>query len=121
MFVSAPYRWYVFAVFRPSTARVCRVWASCFAFEGRPSWIMQTRPWDIGYCSSAFGAGDWGCLRSGHTLRDCHLFAELSNSLKEEKQREAKRARGTAQPPAPNTEEQYPLPHGRVCMIQEGR
>src|ERR1041385_9015113 len=58
MFVSAPYRWYVSAVFRLSAARVCSVWASCFAFEGRPSWIMQTRPWDVGYCSSVFGAGD---------------------------------------------------------------
>ena len=36
-------------------------------------------------------------------------------------QREAKRARGTARSPAPNAEEQYPMSHGRVCMIQEGR
>ena len=63
----------------------------------------------------------WGRLRSSHTLGDCRLFTELSNSLKEEKQREDKRTRRTAQSLAPSTEKQYPTSHGRVCMIQEGR
>src|ERR1041385_2731847 len=46
-----------------SAASACKVYASCFAFEGLPSWIMQIRPWDAGYCSSALGAGDCVLLR----------------------------------------------------------
>ena len=33
----------------------------------------------------------WGRQRASHTLGDCRMFTELSNNLKEEKQREAKR------------------------------
>ena len=36
---------------------------------------------------------NWGYIRLGHTLGDCRLFNELADSLKEEKQREAKRTR----------------------------
>src|SRR3954466_3569218 len=50
-------------------------------------------------------------IRSSHTLGDCRLFNELADSLKEEKQREAKRARQTEQSPT----------QGQVYTIQEGR
>ena len=63
----------------------------------------------------------WGCIRSGHTLGDCRMFNELSNSLKEEKQREAKRTRRAEQSPTPSPERRYNSPQGQVCMIQEGR
>src|SRR4051812_1456753 len=74
-----------------------------------------------GPCTIHCFEDEWGRLRASHTLRDCHMFTELSNNLKEEKQREAKRTRRTAQSPTPNSEEQYPTSHGRVCVIQEGR
>src|SRR3954466_12181521 len=40
---------------------------------------------------------NWGHIRSSHTLGDCRLFNELANSLKEEKQQEAKHTRRTEQ------------------------
>src|SRR4051812_8039512 len=51
-----------------------------------------------GPCTIHCFEDDWGCLRAGHTLRSFCFFTKLSNRLKEEKQRKAKRARKTAQP-----------------------
>src|SRR3954469_25101363 len=64
---------------------------------------------------------DWGRVRAGHTLGDCRLFNELVDNLKEEKQREAKRARRLEQSPNPRLERRYYSPQGQVYMIQEGR
>src|SRR3954466_11216249 len=52
----------------------------------------------------------WGRIRLGHTLGDCRLFNKLSNSLKEEKQREAKHTRQAEQSPPPSTERRYNSP-----------
>ena len=72
-----------------------------------------------GACTIHCFEDDEGRLRASHTLRNCRLFTEIANRLKEEKERRAKRTRSA--PPAPNTEERYPPSHGWVCMIQEGR
>src|SRR3954469_1989427 len=63
---------------------------------------------------------DWGYIRSGHTLGDCRLFNELADSLKEEKQREAKPTRRAEQSPTSSPERRYNSPQGQVYMIQEG-
>ena len=63
----------------------------------------------------------WGRQRASHTLGDCRLFTELSNSLKEEKQRKAKRTRRAMRSRTPSTDEQNDAPYGRVCMIQKGK
>src|SRR3954464_6734870 len=58
---------------------------------------------------------------SGITVVITVLDLRVLHNLKEEKQREAKRTRRSAQSPTPSTERQYPTSHGRICMIQEGR
>jgi hypothetical protein len=74
-----------------------------------------------GPCTIHCFEDDWGRVRSGHTLGDCRLFNELADSLKEEKQREAKRARQLEQSPNSRLERRYYSPQGQVYMIQEGR
>src|SRR3954468_21687475 len=74
-----------------------------------------------GPCTIHCFEDDWGRIRSSHTLRSYRLFTELSDGIKKEKQRKAKRDRETAEPPVHNSKEQYPPSHRRVCMIQEGR
>src|SRR3954467_8513773 len=60
-----------------------------------------------GPCTIHCFEDDRGRIRSGHTLGDCRLFNELADSLKEEKQREAKRARRPEQPPNSSPERSY--------------
>src|SRR3954463_13428250 len=74
-----------------------------------------------GPCTIHCFEDDWGRIRSGHTLGDCRLFNELADSLKEEKQREAKRTRRPEQPPPSSPEKRYNSPRRQVLMIQEGR
>src|ERR1041384_7147321 len=64
-----------------------------------------------GPCTIHCFEDNWGNIRSSHTLGDCRLFNELADSLKEEKQQEAKRARRTEQSPT----------QGQVYTIQEGK
>ena len=51
----------------------------------------------------------------------CRLFNELSDNIKEEKQRESKRTRRDEQSPTTSLERRYNSPQGQVYMIQEGR
>ena len=46
-----------------------------------------------GPCTIHCFEDSWGRQRASHTLGECRFFTELSNSLKEEKQREAKHTR----------------------------
>src|SRR4051812_6298484 len=64
---------------------------------------------------------EWGRIRSNHTLGECRLFNELADDLRNEKRKEAKRARGLEQSPPPNSERRHSPPHGQVLMIQESR
>src|SRR3954462_13725636 len=57
-----------------------------------------------GPCTIHCFEDDWGYIKSSHTLGDCRLFNELADSLKEEKQREAKRTRRPEQSPTPGPE-----------------
>src|ERR1044072_7751683 len=74
-----------------------------------------------GPCTIHCFEDDWGRIRSAHTLGDCRLFNELADSLKEEKQREAKHTRRPSQSPTSSPERRYNSPQGQVHMIQEGR
>src|SRR4051812_6044168 len=62
-----------------------------------------------------------GELRANQCLGICRIFGELSKAHSKDVQHRAKRTRGATQTSAPGEEETYPLAHGRVHMIQEGR
>src|SRR4051812_32025351 len=60
-----------------------------------------------GPCTIHCFEDDWGRIRSGDTLGDCRLFNELTDNLKEEKQRETKRTRRPEQLPTSSLERRY--------------
>src|SRR3954470_7715230 len=54
-------------------------------------------------CSFHCFKGSDGYLRSNHALKDCRLFKEFSNRLKEEKQNQNKRTHRASLTSAPRT------------------
>ena len=98
-----------------------------------------------GPCQFHYFKDEQGELRSRHTLRNCRRFNQLSEAHDREAQPAPQPLANIIQgqiahdaPPAPpiqprqvasvqqqhqalNDEEEYPLAHGRICMIQEER
>src|SRR3954466_5474299 len=69
-----------------------------------------------GPCTIHCFEDNWGRIKSGHTLGDCRLFNELADSLKEEKQREAKHTQRPQQSSTSSPERRYNPPQGQVYM-----